>query len=57
LMKAKLWLKRLLPENHFEGKLTSEEIKDTSAENRSDSKPIQERKCHWGWSRLATLYF
>jgi hypothetical protein len=34
-------LKRLLPENPFRRKTDSEEIKDTSAENRSDSKPFK----------------
>jgi hypothetical protein len=28
-------------------KLTSEEIKIHQQKNRSDSKPIQERKCHF----------
>jgi hypothetical protein len=47
LMKAKLLI-GCCRRTYFEEKLTSEEIKRyISRKNRSDSKPIQERKCHF----------
>jgi hypothetical protein len=47
-MKAKLLIETVVAgEPISKEKLTSEEIKIHQQKNRSDSKPIQERKCHF----------